>query len=390
MRDTGRQRNIVIALNIGGKAGREYLQGIFRYINEGHRWKFHLLHHSDELTVPVISRELENAADAFLVGFAKAGEPIELLLRQPKPVVFVDYPGMHVPSRRKDIVFVRSDDEALGLLAAHYLHRCGNFRSYGFLPDAESPRWSILRERGFRKFLMKKGIVPDIYTPRGNSGDNLESWGRALEKPAAVFAVSDNHAVDFTAACQHAHIDIPGQLILAGTDNDELLCNSSSPALTSFKPDHEGIGYRAAKELDALLSGRRHRQREIAIAPSLFPIERTSTLRGTTAGFLIRKAVNFINDNAHKGIGVEDVVSFLGVSRRLLYLRFEQQLHKSVHEVIVDARMKIAKRLLAEDAYAKTLFAKSGFPSAAAMAAAFRSRLGVTPGEYRRAHAANP
>lgn len=376
---------VVVALNIGGKAGREYLAGIFRYLNAGHSWNLRILHHSDELTIPVIQRELENGADAFLVGFAKDSEALRYLLKQPRPIVFLDYPGLRVNSKRRDVIFVRSDDEALGTIAAHYLHHCGNFRSYAFVPDGANPCWSILREQGFCHFLRKKGIAASVFRRKDNEADELEDWVRQLPKPAAVFAASDSNAVDVSAACRRTRVAIPDQLILVGTDNDELLCTSVTPAISSFVPDHEGIGFRSAAEIDALLSGIRPRDKEIHVAPGLSPVERASTAHGTPSGFLIKSALAFINDNIAKGIGVADVISHLGVSRRLAYLRFEEQLHKPIHQVLVEARLGLATKLLRKTTLTvESIALQSGFPSAAALTRALKANRKMTPAAFRK------
>ena len=380
---------IVVALNIGGKAGREYLSGIFRYINSGCHWQMSLLHHSDELTIPVINREVKNGADGFLVGFAKGSKSLRHLLAQPKPIAFLDYPGMHMASSRKDIVFVRSDDKALGRLAAQYLQRCGNFSSYGFLPDDTSPRWSILRGSGFQEHFSKRRIATTIFRGKSNSAKDLESWAVKLKKPAAVFAVSDNHAVDFAAACKRVGVVLPEQLVLVGTDNDELLCNSSRPTISSFTPDHEGIGYRAAQEIDRLMSGIPVRNREILISPKPTPVERESSIRASSSEFLARSALAFIEENACRGISVNDIVLHLHVSRRLAYLRFGQQFHKSIGQVLVETRLKTARKLiLANTQSIKAIALLSGFPSSASLIRAFKAKYKTTPNAFRHHGAA--
>jgi len=53
------------------------------------------------------------------------------------------------------------------------------------------------------------------------------------------------------------------------------------------------------------------------VVPARKVVERESTTPITTSAQLVQRAIDFIGMNAHKGIGVNDVVRELGVSRRL-------------------------------------------------------------------------
>jgi hypothetical protein len=53
--------------------------------------------------------------------------------------------------------------------------------------------------------------------------------------------------------CQLAGLDVPGDLALLGVDNEEILCENTTPTLSSIQPDFEAGGYEAAHLLEQLM-----------------------------------------------------------------------------------------------------------------------------------------
>ena len=53
----------------------------------------------------------------------------------------------------------------------------------------------------------------------------------------------------------HGHARSPRDLALVGADNDELLCDTAEPTLTSIAPDHIRLGELAAEALNELMRG---------------------------------------------------------------------------------------------------------------------------------------
>jgi len=167
-------------------------------------------------------------------------------------------------------------------------------------------------------------------------------------------------------------------------DNDELLCNSSRPTLSSIQPDHEGLGRFGAEMLDCLMAGRKIPKRIPTSVRSTGVIERDSTRIVPPAGYIVREALAFIKSNATKGIGVDDVVRHLGVSRRLLYLRFRQMHGKSIHETILDTRLALARQKLAKTTLSLAQIAtECGFGSANRLSHLFYERFKTYPMAFR-------
>ena len=99
----------------------------------------------------------------------------------------------------------------------------------------------------------------------------------------------------------------------------------------------------------------------------------------------MRKALEFINANAAKGIGVKDVVAHLKISRRLADLRFREIEGRSILQTIESRRLELAERMLQETNRPVQAVAKeSGYRNVKTFEAAFRKHHGLSPGKYRR------
>ena len=373
-------RKVIVAFTLGGTAGRNCLSGVFDYVNEGHDWNIQFIQNPDELTRPFVEAAVRDGVDGILTGFRARTDGLAALEAAPIPVVFTDYPRNESPDPAQRNFLIRNDDVAIGREAARHLLARATFRAFAFVPTQEPHRWSVLRERGFRLQLGEAGIVPRRLQPGGDLADELAS----LPRPAAVMAATDYMAVRAVEACHAARLAVPEQVAVLGVDNDELLCNSVRPTLSSVKPDHEGLGRLGAQILDSLMARHRPPKRAPTHIRSLGVVERDSTRIVPPAGYLVREALAYIRANAARGIKVKDVVRHLGVSRRLAYLRFEQMHGQPIHETILETRLALVRQKLAQtNAPLACIAADCGFGSANRLSHLFAERFGLSPSTYR-------
>lgn len=373
-------KKVIVAFTLGGSAGRSCLSGVFDYVNGGHDWSIRLVQNPDELTRPFVEAAVRDGVDGVITGFRVRTDGLAALEAAPLPVVFTDYPRNAAPDPAKRNFLIRNDDVAIGREAARYLLARAAFRAFAFVPTPEPQRWSVLRERGFRLQLGEAGVVPRRLRPDGALADALAS----LPRPVAVMAATDCMAVRVVEACHTARLAVPEQVAVLGVDDDELLCGSVRPTLSSVKPDHEGLGRLGARVLDALMARRKPPKDVPSHVRGLGVVERDSTRAVPPAGHLVREALAYIRANAAKGVGVADVVRHLGVSRRLAYLRFEQMHGKPIHAAILEARLALARqRLVQTDAPLARVAADCGFGSANRLSHLFAERFGLPPGAWR-------
>lgn len=373
-------KKVIVAFTLGGTAGRSCLSGVFDYVNEGHDWNIRFIQNPDELTRPFVETAVRDGLDGVITGFRAYTDGLAALEAAPIPVVFTDYPRNATPNPAQRNFLIRNDDVAIGREAARYLLSRGSFRAAAFVATPRPSRWSTLRERGFRLQLGDAGLLPKRLRPDDMLADAL----KALPRPAAVMAATDYVAVRVVEACHAARLAVPEQVAVCGVDNDELLCNTVRPTLSSVKPDHEGLGRIGARVLDALMARRKPPKSAPSHIRSLGVVERDSTRIVPPAGYLVREALAYIRANAVRGIKVEDVVRHLGVSRRLLYLRFRQMHGQSIHETILETRLALVRQKLVQtNAPLARLAADCGFGSANRLSHLFAERFGLSPSAYR-------
>lgn len=99
-----------------------------------------------------------------------------------------------------------------------------------------------------------------------------------------------------------------------------------------------------------------------------------------------QRALWAINANYQRvDFHVEDVASFVGLSRSQLFRVFKAQCGRSPQSVLGGLRLSHAKRLLSSTSLSLTEVAlSSGFSSAARLGEVFRDAMGTTPGRYRQ------
>ena len=263
-----------------------------------------------------------------------------------------------------------------------HLAEKGRFASWGFVHDTHRRPWSQTREKAFRQAVGAAKL--NYVAPAETRGQSLAQWLQELPKPAAVMVACDRRAIQVLETCQASDIDIPEQLALVSVDNDEMYCECASPTVSSLDPDFENEGYLAAAELDRLLRAKSSLPAKTIVVPARKVVERESTTPITTSAQLVQRAIDFIGMNAHKGIGVNDVVRELGVSRRLADLRFQQYWGKSILATINEQRMAKVKRLLSTTALSMGKIASScGFNSPKHLSVAFRKKFGCSMSDYR-------
>jgi len=112
-----------------------------------------------------------------------------------------------------------------------------------------------------------------------------------------------------------------------------------------------------------------------------------SPIRSASAGAdSYQRAMWVLNANYQRtDFHIEDVASFVGLSRSQLFRIFKAQCGRSPQAVLGDLRLSHAKRLLSGTNLSLTETAlSSGFSSAARLGEVFREELGVTPTGYRK------
>ena len=383
-------RTVIVGINIGSAAGREILSGVFSHIDKGYSWRPKLVQSEGELTEASLAELEAEGVDGYLLSFGNTGEAQKFLFRSARPLVLIGTRRDAFYGRAAPTAFVWNDNEAIGAAGARHLLSLGMLNSYAFVHSRPKEPSSMDRLKGFEKVMrhegraMRPAFIPASPWSSTSCEEALSKWLRELPKPAAVMAASDRASMRVLASAARCGIKVPGQLMVVGVDNDELLVSHSSPPLTSVQPGHYEMGFKAAAELERLMSApRRGRIREISVPPALVA-ERESTKGVPPAVMLVQRAKRYIRQKLALGISAADVVSYLGCSRELADLRFREIENKTLRATIEDFRMAQAKRLLRTTVRSVAVISRQcGFKSPSHFCHLFRHRVGVTPGAWR-------
>ena len=375
-------KHIVVSINIGGSSGRDCLSGIFRFMNTGARWRLQLINESLDTLAGLAERP-----DGIITEFHREIFSRNALRKVDCPVIFTDYDDLPV-SRPPCAEFLRLDDAEIGRRAFRHLSRLGSFGSLVFVTDSPGTKWSKAREAGFKSCAneSKRGVysftIPQTWPDQRDATAFATKLSR-LQKPIAVFAAWDMLSLRLVDLLAEANVSVPDQAVVLGVDNDEIICRGSVPTLSSILPNHELLGFTAAKELQRLMN--RGIPRDMTIADSVRDIlARDSTRIMQPAEHLIREAKAYIAAHASENILPQDVVRHLGISRTLADRRFREFNGKSIGQEIARARIgEIKRQIMSSKNTLVQIARQTGFSSSAALTRYFKREIGLTPSEWR-------
>jgi LacI family transcriptional regulator len=289
------------------------------------------------------------------------------------------------------IPYFASDNEKIARLAAeHLLDRGFRRLAYYGYPRTRINGWSEDRGRAFKQRAAEAGIECSVHASRQETARKwrelqrgLIAWLRSLKTPVGLMGCNDAGARHVLEACRTIGARVPDDVALIGVDNDETICDLTSPPLSSVEQGARRMGYEAAALLDRLMSRRKISQLRYVVEPEGVVVRRsTDTLAIEDPDLAL--TVRFIRDRACEGITVYDVVRQLAVSRSTLENRFKAVMGRTVHAEIDRVRLERAKELIAGTVLPlKQVAVQSGFNYVQYMTKLFRLRLGQTPAEYR-------
>lgn len=106
-----------------------------------------------------------------------------------------------------------------------------------------------------------------------------------------------------------------------------------------------------------------------------------------TANSYVQKGIEYISSNYSYPITIEDVASYVGLSRSHLFRSFQTVLGLSPKEYLTDFRIKQSCYLLEHSSLSITAIANSiGFDNSLYFSKTFHKKKGMSPKEYRKHH----
>jgi LacI family transcriptional regulator len=385
-RTSVRVPQVALMIETSTAYGRTILRGVSQYICEHEPWDVYIEQRSLQDPVP---RWLCDWGGDGIISRASTPSSARQVLRTGIPTV-----DLNDQVKNLGLPQIHSDHAAIAQMAANHLMDRGfrHFAYFGF-PVFE---WSVRRAEAFAQCVCAAGHTfhENKVTQRASWGHQQVSWQeeikrvarwvKRLPKPLGVFAGNDTRGKQLLDACRLARVAVPEAVAVIGVDNEELACKLALPPLSSVIPDAFRVGYEAAAMLNTLMNGCQVLER-LRYVPPLGVVTRQSTDVTAIPDPRVASAMSFIRRHACEGIGVEDVVEHLLVSRSVLQQLFRQILDKTIHGAITDLRIQRAKQLLAETDLPLTAIAeRTGFAYDTYLSIVFRRETGRTPSSYRR------
>jgi LacI family transcriptional regulator len=372
--------------------GRAILSGISQYVREHGPW-----------TVYIEQRSLQDPAPPWLERWngdgiiARASTPQSARKLKKTGVPTVD---LNDQVRGLGLPQIHSDHAAIARLAAEHLMDRGfrHFAYFGF-PIFE---WSVRRQESFTKQVLDAGhqIHEGLPGRRVNWShqqaswedeiDDVAQWVKRLPKPLGIMAGNDIRGMQMLDACRRASVAVPEEVAVVGVDNEELVCLLAYPPLSSVIPDAFHIGYEAATLLSRMMKGEPITEMLRSIPPLSVATRQSSDVTAI-ANPCLAKAMRFIREHACQGVGVDDVLEHLTVSRSMLQRLFRAELGQTILGAITSIRMQRVKQLLTETELSLADIAdRAGFSYVEYLSTSFRRQTGQSPGAYRRKFSRRP
>jgi LacI family transcriptional regulator len=372
-------RKVILLLETSHMYGRGLLSGIAQYSRFHGHWVFHFEPGGIDKALPKLDKW---QADGIITRDFNA---LEKLIAKGLPTIIVSHKK---PSH--GTYNIDTDDFAIATTAAEYFLGKG-FKNFAYC-GLDEMLWSCRRAKGFKERVAKAGFETFIYEqPKSkqkrlwnNEQSILAKWLKSLPKPVAVMTCADYRSQEVSEACKIADLRVPEEVAILGVDNDTLLCDLSSPSLSSIALSTEKAGYQAAELLDQLMNRQTAESQTIEVLPTHI-ITRHSTDILAIDDLQVAKAIRYIRQNSKKLIQVGDVVEATTLSRRSLERHFIAYLGRSILDEIRRVHVEQVAIMLTEtNLSVAQIGLLMGYSEINNIRKYFCQLKGISPREYRK------
>lgn len=286
-----------------------------------------------------------------------------------------------------NVPYVATDNFKLVKLAQEHLIEVGlpQLALYS-LPESSMNRWAQERERAFQKLEPRGRIYRGLQASNREWGEALEQlmdWIASLPKPVGIIATNDHRARQLMQACSMAGFSVPEEVAIVGIDNDPVTHSLLRIGLSSVRQGTQEMGHTAARFLHEMLQGARLQGQRVLVPPLNLNVL-ASSLHTRAYSPLVMRALHYIRQHGCHGIRTEQVASHVGVSRSTLENAFKTDMGTTIHSVLLQHRLDVARDLLRNsDLPAVEIARRSGFKTPQYMHVAFKRELATTPAAWR-------
>ena len=216
----------------------------------------------------------------------------------------------------------------------------------------------------------------------------LKKWLLALPKPCGIMAANDQLAETVLFICHSSNIPVPDDIAVIGVDNNESICENTTPSLTSVRPDFAQGGRLAAGLLTRKIKGSSKIKPETVFSVAGI-VRRGSTRLLRIRDASVSAALERIWSPTGALLTAKDVLAEFTCSRRNAEIRFKRTTGRSILQELMSARLERAKSLLSQTSLPiPEIAACCGYKFPAHFRNAFRAATGLNPLAWRKRQSA--
>ena len=359
-------KKVLVVLSNMEFTHRQHLEGILRYARTNLQLKWEVL--IDLNDTKIDPRHVhERGIDGIIAAVYNASDR-QVYLDGDVPTVLYE-PTRSAPVRamtRENLVTFCNDHTAEGEAAADFFLSRG-YTSFAFVGSVERTGWSDQRLDGYKARLKASGYILRAY-PRSCrardlalDADRLATWLKRLPPRTALLAANDKRALQVISAATHAGIAVPEDLVVLGVDNDELICSTASPSISSIRVSAVENGERFAEALAALFAGRKHER--VIVVRNTTVVPRGSTDLFAYSDIFLSRALAYAASHLRQRPRLPDLAREARCSVRTLQARAQSILGHSLKEELTRLQLAAFRDLKSSDrtASADELARRCGF-----------------------------
>lgn len=242
---------------------------------------------------------------------------------------------------------VTPDDAEAGRMAGRVFVESG-MRYFGFA-GVSGIYHSRLRYAGFCEVIEAGGGELSRAPMTGGAGGAASAWRGWLESlkgPVGVYCATDYHARLVVAACREAGRNVPDEVAVMGTGNALMQGLFAGVGLSTVELAGRSVGREAARQLEARINGQATGAPILRRIPPPGVIHRESSACCLGGDPVVARAQVYMRARLGEALDVAGVARGMGVSRRLLEMRFKAILKRSPYQELLRMRMEQASYLL--------------------------------------------
>jgi len=377
-------KKVLVLVETSREYGRSMIKGILDYCKFVPKWKIELPppFYIKQDRLALYKKAFQQGYYDGIIGHIHKPSDYNFIMSSNTPAVLQSI-YTHIEGQIIDV-----DNAGIGMKAADFFLQKGymNFAFFGcnklyFSAERAEAFSGQLQTESF--FEYSTGI--DIRLNEQKT-EKIGTWLRELPKPIGILACNDEWAKLLSEVCARCEINVPEDISILGVDNDEIVCKTTWPYISSIALSTEKAGLAAASLLDKMMQAEYYNTELILISP-MYIEERPSTDITVIKDEIVSRALQYIKTNIDKPIQVKDILDDVLVSRRTLQNRFNKVLGRSVlHQIRKMQIERVAKLLVQTDLSITQISDLCGFTSFTNFSRLFKIYKGGTPTHYRQAY----